>query len=71
MLKRKITNYLEWFYHNNNKALLLTGARQTGKSYSIRDFGRTNFNSFVEINFLEMPGAVDAIKMAKNSKLHR
>lgn len=29
MIKRKIDNKIESFYKNHNKALLLTGARQT------------------------------------------
>jgi hypothetical protein len=36
MLKRKIDSYLNNFFANSKKALLLTGARQTGKSFSIR-----------------------------------
>ena len=33
MIKRKIISRLRDYYHSTNKALLLTGARQTGKSY--------------------------------------
>ncbi len=36
MLKRKIDSYLDNFIARSKKALLLTGARQTGKSFSIR-----------------------------------
>ena len=36
MLKRKIDSYLEQFYKRTNKALLVTGARQTGKPYPSR-----------------------------------
>lgn len=36
MLKRKIDSYLDNFFTRSKKALLLTGARQTGKSFSIR-----------------------------------
>lgn len=52
MLKRKIDNYLEHFFATSDKALLITGARQVGKSYSIRQFGK-KFKSFVEINFVD------------------
>ena len=41
MLKRKIDSYIKHFYADTNKALLLTGARQTGKTFSIREFGKT------------------------------
>lgn len=67
MLKRKIDNYLELFYRRTNKALLVTGARQTGKSFSIRQFGNKHFESFVEINFIDSPDAADILKGAKNS----
>lgn len=35
MLKRQIDSVLEKHYATTNKALLLTGARQTGKTYAI------------------------------------
>lgn len=57
MLKRKIDTYLTNYYATNRNALLITEARQIGKTYSIREFGRT-FKSFIEINFLENPDAV-------------
>lgn len=67
MLKRKIDDYIRNYYANTRNALLITGARQTGKTYSIRQFGKT-FKSFIEINFIEMPEAVDLFKGAKNSR---
>ena len=51
MLRRKIDNYIKHYYESTRNALLITGARQTGKTYSIREFGKT-FKSFVEINFI-------------------
>ena len=68
MLKRKIDSYLDNFLARSKKALLLTGARQTGKSFSIRQFGKTHFRHFVEINFINQPEAADALKGAKNSQ---
>ena len=38
MLKRKIDNYINNYYESNPNALLVTGARQIGKTYSIREF---------------------------------
>ena len=57
MIQRKIDNYLADFYVKHKNALLVTGARQIGKTSSIREFGRTRFKHFVEINFLESPAA--------------
>ena len=64
MLKRKIDDYIRNYYETTRNALLVTGARQTGKTYSIRQFGKT-FKSFVEINFIEMPEAVELFKGAR------
>ena len=55
MLRRKISTIIEHFYEVNRGALLLTGARQIGKTYSIRQFANENFKSFIEINFVETP----------------
>lgn len=65
MIKRKIDNYIRHYYETTRKALLVTGARQIGKTFSIRQFGKT-FKSFVEINFIEMPEAVELFKGAKS-----
>ena len=68
MIKRKIDRCLEEYYASTKKALLITGARQTGKTYSIRHFGKSHFESVVEINFVEMSDAVPVIATAKNSR---
>ena len=66
MLKRKIDAYIRHYYATTKHALLVTGARQTGKTYSIREFGKS-FKSFVEINFIDRPEAVGVFKGAKSS----
>jgi len=69
MISRKIEKELERFYNSeNNKALLITGARQVGKTYSIREFGKSHFESFVELNFLENKDAQNLFENATNSK---
>ncbi|MGN1143431.1 MAG: ATP-binding protein [Anaerovoracaceae bacterium] len=69
MISRKIEQELQHFLKDEQKkALLVTGARQVGKTFSIRKFGRHNFRSFVEINFLENPAARELFENAKNSK---
>lgn len=67
MLKRKIDSYLKHFYETTGKALLITGARQVGKSFSIREFGK-GFKSFIEINFVDNPEAIQIFRSAKNSR---
>lgn len=66
MLKRKIDYYLRDYYQKSDNALLVTGARQVGKTYSIREFGKT-FKSFIEINFVENPDAAGLLKNAHGS----
>ncbi len=67
MLKRKIDDYIRNYYETNRNALLITGARQIGKTYSIRQFGKT-FKSFIEINFVETPDAAELFKGANSSR---
>ncbi|WP_029201095.1 ATP-binding protein [Oribacterium sp. NK2B42] len=55
-LKRKIDLYLEdWFGSPDKKPLIVKGARQTGKTESIRRFAETHYKNIVEINFIESP----------------
>ena len=54
MLKRKIWSKLEAFKATaDKKTLLLTGARQVGKTYIVEQFAIARYKSFVEINFVE------------------
>lgn len=66
MLARKIDSYIRDYYENSRNALLITGARQTGKTYSIRKFGET-FENFIEINFIENSEARQAFKNARTT----
>lgn len=60
MLERKISEYLKaWKQKEKKKALLVTGARHTGKTYSIRRFGKEQYTNLVEINLLENKTARD------------
>ena len=54
MLYRKITSYIEdYLKSDNDKILILEGARQIGKSFSIREAGTRLYPNYVEINFAE------------------
>ena len=52
MLKRKIEEKLNAF-KSHKKGLLITGARQVGKTYSVIQYGKANFKVFVRIDFIE------------------
>lgn len=61
MLKRKIINeLLYWKRKTTNKALLIKGARQVGKTTIVRQFAKANYKHFIEINFEQMPTAKQA-----------
>lgn len=52
MLKRKLYDkLLEWKHNKNKECLLIRGARQVGKTYLVREFGKAEYESFIEINF--------------------
>lgn len=53
MLKRKAYDKLiKWKKSSNKKCLMIKGARQVGKTYLVREFGRNEYESFIEINFV-------------------
>lgn len=61
MLRRKVISELNsWRESHSRKALLIKGARQVGKTTTIRLFGTTNYKNFVEINFEKSPLAKQA-----------
>lgn len=56
MLKRKIYNELiNWKETKEKECLLVKGARQVGKTYLIEEFGKRNYTSFIELNFIFHP----------------
>ncbi len=58
MINRQIDAEFSSFYAlNRPEALLIDGARQVGKTFSIRAFGQRSFKSVVEINFVKNPKA--------------
>ena len=60
MLKRKVTDFMNnWVRTKNKKCLVVQGARQTGKTYIIERFAEDNYEEVVEINFKQIPSAID------------
>ena len=56
MLKRKIYDAIdEWRQNKDRECLLVKGARQIGKTTIVREFGRKEYASYIEINFLRQP----------------
>ena len=67
MIERKVEQRLERF-RQEDKALLITGARQVGKTFIIREFGKQAYQSFIEINFLENKTAASLFENARDSR---
>ena len=52
MLRRKMLEYLKnWKDSTKNECLVIKGARQVGKTYIIREFGKS-YKHYIEINFI-------------------
>ncbi|MEA3495477.1 MAG: AAA family ATPase [Bacteroidota bacterium] len=53
---RYFSDYLkEWQNRSHRKPLIIRGARQVGKTYTIENFGEENFEETITINFEETP----------------
>ena len=53
---RFFTEYLiEWKNRTHRKPMIVRGARQVGKTFTIEEFGNENFDETIKINFEETP----------------
>lgn len=65
-MHRQINQNLEyWLNSPNRKPLLIRGARQVGKSYTVKAFAQAHFEQFVEVNFELEPEAKDCFESLK------
>lgn len=67
MLTRNVDRILIDHFKISKTALLIEGARQIGKTFSIRQFGK-KFKTYIEINFIEQPEAISLFKDLSNTK---
>lgn len=67
MLTRTVNRILIDHFKISKTALLIEGARQIGKTFSIRQFGK-KFKTYIEINFIEQPEAISLFKDLSNTK---
>ncbi len=44
-------NLLDWKKSDRRKPLIMRGARQTGKTYIVQEFGKNEYRNFIYINF--------------------
>jgi len=62
-MKRDIyKQLLEWKSSGRRKPLVLRGARQVGKTYILKEFGKQEYGSVVYLNFEENPSLDDFFK---------
>ena len=62
-MKRKIYDKLiEWKNNKDSKPLIITGARQVGKTYIINKFCSKEFEEYISINLFERQDIVDLYK---------
>lgn len=47
---------------------MVTGARQVGKTTLIEQFGADHYEHVAEVNFIEMPQAVETVSKAKDTE---
>jgi predicted AAA+ superfamily ATPase len=51
MLKRKATDFLNNWKSGKRKSLIITGARQVGKTFTVRMFAKEKYETFYELNW--------------------
>lgn len=62
MLKRKIDVFLQEWKNREHNPLIIKGARQIGKTTSIMEFAKKNYESVIEINFVSNPKYIQIFK---------
>lgn len=65
MLHRKIEKHIIKWINNSQKALLIDGARQVGKTYIIRNVLENQGCEYIEFNLLKNPALVNLIATSK------
>ena len=53
MKRNAIKNLAEWKKSDDRKPMVLKGARQVGKTWLMKEFGRTYYDQYVYFNFDE------------------
>lgn len=57
--KKSDALHKKWVDSKNKKCLVIQGARQTGKTYIVERFAEENYEEIIEINFKQIPSAMD------------
>lgn len=68
LIKRKMLDTLKaWSQISSRKAFLLVGARQTGKTFVVRQFAKEAFRYLAEVNFLDNKKAADVLSQSTDT----
>lgn len=51
MIRHALASLKRWKETSSRKPVLITGARQVGKTWLMKEFGKTHFSSYIYINF--------------------
>lgn len=69
MLKRRAyESLLKWKQDAKEKALLVDGARQIGKTYLIEEFAKQEFASYIKVDFLEDTQAAETLSQVTSAR---
>ena len=69
MLFRKVRTKIEQWINNDKEALLITGARQVGKSYIIKQTLKENNVDYIEFDLLNDPKILSVLNNAVNKDI--
>ena len=69
MLQRKALSRLKfWMLNKTKQALLITGARQVGKTFLVREFAKESYKYFIEFNLIENAAVRESFKNAVSAE---
>ena len=69
MLQRHVwSDFEQWKQRKNAGGLLVTGARQVGKTYLVREFAKANYENIAEINLFENKKAAEVLDSAEDAE---
>ncbi|MCM1364801.1 MAG: AAA family ATPase [Faecalibacterium sp.] len=66
MKRNAINNLIEWKQSDDRKPMVLKGARQVGKTWLMKEFGKNYYNNYVYFNFDEEDELKSIFKTNKN-----
>lgn len=68
LFRKAFADMLRWKNSPRKRALLITGARQIGKTFLVRHFAKENYDSFIELNFALDSDAAEIFVESHNPK---